>query len=180
MANDSNLVRLLGANAGGVEKMLEDLMCGGASDRAPAAAAEAPKSRGTMSDAADAAAGPPGAAAKSMNQPVGTPDAPLPMGPGPAGTSFIDLLNRLRRGGLGDQVDSWVGDGPNRAIDAHEVTRAFGADQLSALASHAGVSTQTAARGIATALPVVVSDLTPHGMMPDQSAVPGHLHHMLG
>jgi len=179
MANDSNLVRLLGANAGGVEKMLEDLMCGGASDRAPAGAADAPKTRATMSDAADAAASP-GAAAKAMNEPIGTPDAPLPMGPGPAGTSFIDLLNRLRRGGLGDQVDSWVGDGPNQAIDGDEVARAFGHDQLSALASHAGVSAQTAARGIATALPVIVSDLTPHGMMPDQSAVPGHLHHMLG
>jgi uncharacterized protein YidB (DUF937 family) len=48
------------------------------------------------------------------------------------------------------------------------------------LASRAGVSTQIAASGVATALPEVINELTPHGTMPDQSALPGRLQHMLG
>jgi uncharacterized protein YidB (DUF937 family) len=109
--------------------------------------------------------------------------ASQPAAPAAAGTAttggFNDLLDRLRKAGLGDQVDSWVSSGSNQPIDASQVTQAIGAQHLSELAKRAGVSPDEAAQGLAKALPEVVNEVTPHGTA-DQSQVTGHIQRLFG
>jgi uncharacterized protein YidB (DUF937 family) len=93
---------------------------------------------------------------------------------------FADLISRLRSVGLGDQVDSWLGDGPNKPVDGVQITSAIGENRLADLASGAGVPTQTAASGVARALPEVISAMTPHGVVPDQAAIPSEIHRLFG
>ncbi|HKE66375.1 MAG TPA: YidB family protein [Micromonosporaceae bacterium] len=177
---------MLGGDASGVGKILEGLLGGASSVRGGPSGTTTSGAEGATggagSNAGGSGSGPGGAASKSASDPIGTRDAPLPMpaGPGSIGSSFIELLERLRRNGLGDHVDSWVGDGPNKPIDGAQITGAIGEQQLADLATDAGVSTPAAASGVARALPDVVSELTPRGVMPDPAAVHAEIHRLLG
>ena len=44
------------------------------------------------------------------------------------------LLAKLQQGGLGDIVQSWMGNGPNLPVSAEQITQALGNPQLAALA----------------------------------------------
>jgi uncharacterized protein YidB (DUF937 family) len=99
---------------------------------------------------------------------------------GPSAVGLESLLERMRRAGLTDQVDSWLSDGPNRTIDPQQVFRAVGPQQLSDLARTAGVSQEEMATGLAAALPAVVSEMTPHGRMPTASQVQHTINRMVG
>jgi uncharacterized protein YidB (DUF937 family) len=146
---------------------------GASASRKPAAGVPPSGSQGSNAQPTD---GP-----QAGSPPIGTRDAPLAMPSGPTGAaSFLDLLDRLRHAGLGDKVDSWLGDGPNQAIDPRQVASAVGDQELAGLASDAGISTKDAAAGLARALPDVVSGLTPHGEIPDQSTMALRLNRLLG
>jgi len=75
----------------------------------------------------------------------------------PGAGGFTDLLDRLRKAGLSDQVASWVGGGSNKPIDPGQVTRAIGQQQLTDMASRAGISPARRPHGLAKALPEVVN-----------------------
>ncbi|HEU0240240.1 MAG TPA: YidB family protein [Micromonosporaceae bacterium] len=175
---------MLGGDASGVGKILEGLLGGASSAHGTPSGTTTGDADGATggSNAGGSGSGAGGAATKDASDPIGTRDAPLPMpaGPGSTGSSFIELLERLRRNGLGDHVDSWVGDGPNKPIDGAQITRALGEQQLTDLATDAGVSTPAAASGVARALPDVISELTPRGVMPDPAAVHAEIHRLLG
>jgi uncharacterized protein YidB (DUF937 family) len=97
-----------------------------------------------------------------------------------AASGLDSLLDRLRGAGLGDQVTSWLSDGPNKSIDPQQVSQAVGPQQLSQLAKTAGVSTDEVAQGLAKALPDVVSEMTPHGQIPDANEVQSTINRLLG
>ena len=46
---------------------------------------------------------------------------------------------------LGDKVDSWLGDGPNKPVEPRQITSAVGDQKLASLASVAGISAKDAA-----------------------------------
>lgn len=94
-------------------------------------------------------------------------DALLPMLlKGGALGGLVGLLNKFRGAGLGDKAASWVGTGPNQALDASEVHSALGPDTIAHVANQAGVSTEEAAGGLASMLPNLINGLTPNGELP--------------
>lgn len=76
-------------------------------------------------------------------------------------SSITGMLSQL---GLGDQVNSWIGTGENKPINAQDIQSSLGTNgTLAELASSAGVSETEAAGGLAELLPELVNTLTPNG-----------------
>lgn len=74
------------------------------------------------------------------------------------------VLSKLQGSGLGEKAQSWVNiDKDNDGIDAQDVARLFGNQEISEVCSQTGASEQEVCQGIADLLPKVVNDLTPKG-----------------
>ena len=78
-------------------------------------------------------------------------------------TGFVD---RMRRGGLGQQVNSWIGTGPNESVAPEQIEQALGRDTVERIASTAGVSPGTGRSALAFLIPKAVDILTPGGTIP--------------
>ncbi|MBR7838458.1 DUF937 domain-containing protein [Actinospica durhamensis] len=95
--------------------------------------------------------------------------APAVMGMVSAQGGVGGLLEKLKQGGLGDQVKSWVSpQEKNAPVSGEQVSDALGREQVDALAAQAGVSPQEAADGMAKVLPGAVDQLTPEGEVPKE------------
>ncbi len=81
------------------------------------------------------------------------------------------LLDKLREGGLGSEVDSWISTGRNLPVSAQDIAAALGAGKIADIARSLGVDPQQAAAHIADVLPKAVDHLTPDGAMPAETAV---------
>jgi uncharacterized protein YidB (DUF937 family) len=94
------------------------------------------------------------------------------LGGGAAGSvlsgGLNDLLKQLQQSGQGDVAKSWVGTGPNKAISSDDIAKALGAEQISALMAHSGMSRQDLLEGLSQNLPEVVNQLTPDGRVPTE------------
>ena len=77
------------------------------------------------------------------------------------------LLDRFQQSGFGDQVQSWISTGENKPIPAEALTQVFDANELSQIASQAGLSEDEARTGLSQLLPQVVDQLTPQGQVPE-------------
>lgn len=119
-------------------------------------------------------------APQAQQMPAGAGAATAAGGAAASATGLDQLLNRLRNAGLGDQVSSWLSDGPNKTINPQQVTQAVGSQQLSDLAKSAGVSPDEVANGLAKALPDVINEMTPHGQIPSASQVQSSVNKLLG
>ena len=75
------------------------------------------------------------------------------------------LLDKLKAGGLGDAVSSWVGTGDNRPVPANQLESAIGADTISQITAKLGVTKEQASSLLARYLPMVIDRLTPHGKL---------------
>lgn len=88
---------------------------------------------------------------------------------GPAG-----FLQSFRDQGLGDTVDSWLGQGPNQPISAAQLEGVLGADTLNHMSAKLDVPTATVSGAAAAILPDAVNELSEHGDLPDSAAgIPG-------
>jgi uncharacterized protein YidB (DUF937 family) len=76
------------------------------------------------------------------------------------------LLQKLRAGGLGDVVDSWVSTGESRPVDPQQLGAALGPDTVSNLSAKTGISIQSLLPLLAMVLPMVINHLTPTGQAP--------------
>ena len=85
---------------------------------------------------------------------------------GVSGTALGDVLDRFRNAGAGAKVDSWVGQGPNEPIEAHEVESAIDEETLSSLSQQTGLSREELLARISHSLPVAVDQMTPTGEIP--------------
>jgi uncharacterized protein YidB (DUF937 family) len=81
------------------------------------------------------------------------------------------ILDKLRGGGLSQQVASWVGTGPNQSVTGDQVQAALGQSQISQLAQKFGIPENMVAGHLAQILPELVNHVTPDGTMPDHSAI---------
>jgi uncharacterized protein YidB (DUF937 family) len=79
-----------------------------------------------------------------------------------------DLLKQFQQKGQGDVANSWVSNGPNKAISSNDLASALGADQISALMSQSGLSRDELLAGLSQQLPEVVNELTPDGRVPTE------------
>jgi uncharacterized protein YidB (DUF937 family) len=86
-----------------------------------------------------------------------------------------DLLNQFQQKGLGDQANSWVGNGPNKQIAPGDLANALGADQIEHLSSQSGLSREDLLQGLSQYLPDVVNHLTPDGRLPNENELSGRI-----
>jgi uncharacterized protein YidB (DUF937 family) len=76
------------------------------------------------------------------------------------------LLAKLRAGGLGGVVDSWVSTGENQPVEPAQLGAALGPDTVNQLSARTGLSIQSLLPMLATFLPMIISHLTPNGQAP--------------
>jgi uncharacterized protein YidB (DUF937 family) len=115
----------------------------------------------------------------------GKPGAPTPAGAGGLGgllggllaggaagsvlgSGLDNLLKDMQSQGYGKTAQSWVGTGPNEAIQPNDLESALGADTLDALASQTGMSRSELLQGLSQQLPEMVDQLTPDGRLPTE------------
>jgi uncharacterized protein YidB (DUF937 family) len=73
------------------------------------------------------------------------------------------LLAGFQNAGLGDAVESWLGQGPNKPVAAPQVEQALGSNILAQLAAQANLAPSEASDLLSRALPAMVDQLTPKG-----------------
>jgi uncharacterized protein YidB (DUF937 family) len=76
------------------------------------------------------------------------------------------LATQLQQGGLGNQVQSWLGNGANLPVSPDQLRSALGSDKVAQLAQHFGVSPDAALRLLSEHLPGVIDQASPDGALP--------------
>jgi uncharacterized protein YidB (DUF937 family) len=76
------------------------------------------------------------------------------------------VLSGFQQQGLAEQANSWVGTGANEPIDADDVRKVLGGDQLAKIAGQLGISEDDAATALAQVLPAVVDNVSQDGELP--------------
>jgi uncharacterized protein YidB (DUF937 family) len=73
------------------------------------------------------------------------------------------LANQLQQGGLGSQVQSWLGNGANLPVSPDQLRTAFGSGQVAELAEHFGASPEAALKVLSEHLPGIIDKASPNG-----------------
>lgn len=90
------------------------------------------------------------------------------------------FIDSLKNAGLGEQVQSWMGNGENLPVSAEQLQNILGPSGfLSNIASKANVSEAEAAGGLIDLLPALINKLTPNGQI-DAGDIGGILGSLLG
>ena len=76
------------------------------------------------------------------------------------------LLQKLREGGLGPQVDTWVSTGSNAPVEPQQLANALGPTTVQHLSASSGLSIQSRLPMLAAFLPLLINHLTPSGQAP--------------
>ena len=72
------------------------------------------------------------------------------------------LVAKLTAGGLGSQVGSWVGTGPNQPVTPDQVQSALGLSEIEQLAQKFGIPASAVAGHLSQILPELINRLTPN------------------
>lgn len=80
------------------------------------------------------------------------------------------LVGALSKGGLDQQVKSWVGTGQNLPASAGQITQALGHANIGQIAQQLGLDHGQAGNVLAQLLPQLIDHLTPHGTLPTGAA----------
>jgi uncharacterized protein YidB (DUF937 family) len=84
------------------------------------------------------------------------------------------LVGKLREGGLGREVDSWISTGSNEPVDPQQLGQALGPDTVQQLSSGSGIDVKSLLPLLAMFLPQIIDMLTKNGSTPagglDQAA----------
>src|SRR5258708_39888193 len=79
--------------------------------------------------------------------------------------SLQGLATQLQQGGLGNQVQSWLGNGANLPVSADQLRSALGSDKVAELGQHFGVSPDAALKLLSEHLPGVIDKASPNGAL---------------
>ena len=82
------------------------------------------------------------------------------------------IISKFQAAGLGQHVQSWVGNGDNAPISGDQVAQAFPPEQIEGWAAKAGTTPDALREVLAQALPHMVDHLTPGGAVPDGTGMP--------
>ena len=77
--------------------------------------------------------------------------------------SLQGLLDKLRQSGLGPQVASWLGSGPNQPITPEQLEKALGDGVVEKISSTLNMPPDQIFGFLAKHLPSVIDALSPHG-----------------
>lgn len=86
---------------------------------------------------------------------------------GKRGLDMGSILETMQGGGMGDMLQSWLGDGQNEAISGSQISNVLGSDKISAFASQLGISEEEAVGGLQDALPQMVDNASSGGSLLD-------------
>ena len=87
-----------------------------------------------------------------------------------AQTQYHDLsglVAALEKGGLGPQVQSWLGNGANMPITADQLKAVLGNTQVEEFARHLGLPVDQTLTTLAKYLPEIVDKASPNGTLQD-------------
>jgi uncharacterized protein YidB (DUF937 family) len=79
------------------------------------------------------------------------------------------LLAQLQQGGLGPQVQSWLGNGANQPISADQLKAVLGNSQVQEIARHLGLPVDAALSMLSQHLPAVVDQASKAGQLQPSS-----------
>ncbi|MDE2578494.1 MAG: DUF937 domain-containing protein [Hyphomicrobiales bacterium] len=92
-----------------------------------------------------------------------------------AGTDLHNLsglLDKLRASGLGPQVNSWLGRGPNQPITAQQLEQALGPQIVASVSQTLNMAPDTVFGFLAKFLPMIIDTLSPNGTLQAPPATP--------
>ncbi|MEB3161466.1 MAG: OmpA family protein [Synechocystis sp.] len=76
------------------------------------------------------------------------------------------FLSQLTQGGLGSQVESWIGSGENQPLPPNDLQQVLGNPIIEQIAERTGLPIATALPAIASVIPGITDKLTPNGQLP--------------
>ena len=79
------------------------------------------------------------------------------------GLDLGGIMEKMKESGLGDQLESFLGDGENQELSADQVKSAFGEEGLANVANKLGVDTESAASQLKDILPGLLDKASPGG-----------------
>src|SRR3954451_17728699 len=82
--------------------------------------------------------------------------------------SLESLMERFRRGGQEDKLQSWIGPDENKPIQPQELQQALGPDEVDHLQKETGLPRDQLLSELSKVLPQVVDKLTPQGRPPTE------------
>ena len=110
----------------------------------------------------------PGSGNAGSNLDVGTVIGALSsLSGGQGGINLGTLMNGMQQNGMGDILQSWLGDGDNQAVSGDQIKNLFGSDQISAFASQLGLSESDAIGGLQDAVPQLMDNASQGGSLLD-------------
>ena len=78
------------------------------------------------------------------------------------------IVNQLQKGGLGTQVQSWLGNGSNLPVTPQQLQAALGDERVRQIAEHFGIPVDQALKLLAQHLPAVVDQASSNGTLQSQ------------
>jgi uncharacterized protein YidB (DUF937 family) len=76
------------------------------------------------------------------------------------------ITSKLSAGGLGQQVQSWIGHGKNEPMTGQQVQECLDTNSIDQLAHQTGQTPEQASAQVARVLPEMINQATPQGTMP--------------
>jgi uncharacterized protein YidB (DUF937 family) len=89
-----------------------------------------------------------------------------------AQTQYHDLpglVAALQKGGLGPQVQSWLGNGTNMPVTADQLKAVLGNSQVQDFARHFGLPVDEMLNALAKYLPEIIDKASPNGTLQPQA-----------
>lgn len=80
------------------------------------------------------------------------------------------LLDRLQQSGLGAQVSSWVGNGPNQPITVDELRRVLSDQHVQQIAQSLGIPADKVLEILSAHLPAAVDRQSPNGVLQEPAS----------
>jgi uncharacterized protein YidB (DUF937 family) len=96
------------------------------------------------------------------------------------GGGLADVIGAFNKGGLGDEMASWVSGGPNKPVDPGALANVLGPDVLGQFARQAGIGKGDASSVLASILPELVNQMTPEGRVPQGNSLDTTIGSLLG
>ena len=81
------------------------------------------------------------------------------------------LVSSFQQAGLGNIVQSWIGNGANQPVSPQQLHSALGDQQVQSMADQAGMPQQDFLSQLSQHLPNAVNGMTPDGKLPDEGSM---------
>lgn len=90
---------------------------------------------------------------------------------GTAAGGLNGLISGFEQAGLGQIIQSWIGNGQNQPVSPQQLQSVLGDNQVNGMASQSGMAPQDFLSQLSQHLPNVVNGMTPNGQVPDEGSM---------